>query len=298
MGVAPAARGAGVAVAARSAVRRDVPLVRPPFWGRRVHRGIALGDVLPYLNEVALFRGQWGFRKGELSDREFADLLEREARPALRRISDEAIAGGILEPAVVYGYFPVQADREDVIVYREDRRSEWLRFGFPRQEGKRRLCLADFYRPVESGEMDVAGFHVVTVGPRVSQRAQELFRENRYQEYLYWHGFGVEMAEALAEFWHRRVREELGIEGEDGETPRDLFAGRYRGARFSFGYPACPDLEDQKLLFELLRPEEIGGDVVGGVPAGAGAVNERDRDGAPGSGLLQRLRLQRVSRPA
>ena len=255
---APAARGTGLAAATRSAVRRDVPLVTPPFWGQRVHAGIALRGVLPYLNEVALFRGQWGFRKGELSDTEFADLLEREARPALRRLSDEAIAGGILEPAVVYGYFPVQADGDDLIVYRKDRRSEWLRFRFPRQEGKRRLCLADFYRPVESGEMDVAGFHVVTVGPRVSQRAQELFRANRYQEYLYWHGFGVEMAEALAEFWHRRVREELGIGGEDGETPRDLFAGRYRGARFSFGYPACPDLGDQKLLFELLRPEEIG----------------------------------------
>jgi 5-methyltetrahydrofolate--homocysteine methyltransferase len=243
---------------ARYAVARDAPLIRPPFWGRRAHKGIPVGEVAGYLNEVALFRGQWGFRKGQQSDAEFEQSLERDARPTLRRLTQEAIAQGLLEPSVVYGYFPAQSDGDDLIIYHNDQRSERLRFRFPRQSAKQRLCLADYFRPVESGEMDVAGFHIVTVGLRASEHAQRLYAENSYQEYLYWHGFGVEMAEALAEYWHARVRTELGIQGEDGTEPRDLFAGRYRGARFSFGYPACPNLEDQQQLFELLAPEEIG----------------------------------------
>ena len=254
-------RGAGptaTAVALRSRVATDAPLVQPPFWGRRVHTGIPVGEVADYLNEVALFRGQWGFRKGDQSDAEFAQSLERDARPTLRRLTQEAIAEGLLEPSVVYGYFPAQSQGDDLIIYSDDQRGERLRFHFPRQAGKQRLCLADYFRSVESGEMDVAGFHLVTVGSRASAHAQQLYAQNEYQSYLYWHGFGVEMAEALAEYWHARVRRELGIQGEDGAEPRDLFAGRYRGARFSFGYPACPDLEDQQKLFELLRPEEIG----------------------------------------
>ena len=255
---AAAAGSTATAVASRSSVAVDAPLVRPPFWGRRVHTGVAVGEVVSYLNEVALFRGQWGFRKGDQTDAEFERALERDARPTLRALTQEAIAGGLLEPAVVYGYFPAQSQGDDLIIYREDQRSEWLRFHFPRQAGKQRLCLADYYRPVDSGEMDVAGFHVVTVGARASEHAQQLYARNEYQEYLYWHGFGVEMAEALAEYWHARVRRELGIQHDDGAQPRDLFAGRYRGARFSFGYPACPNLEDQAQIFELLQPEEIG----------------------------------------
>ena len=253
------ARGGGVVGAGtRSAIARDVPLVTPPFWGRRMHKGVSVSEVAGYLNEVALFRGQWGFRKGDQSDGEFEAALEREARPVLRRLLQEATAQGLLEPAVVYGYFPVQSDGDSLIVYDESGEDERLRFEFPRQPGKQHLCLADFFRPVESGEMDVAAFHVVTVGAKASDYAQRLYAANAYQDYLYWHGLGVEMAEALAEYWHARVRRELGIAGEDGPTRRDLFAGRYRGARFSFGYPACPNLEDQAKLFELLRPEEIG----------------------------------------
>ena len=249
----------GVAVrAAQSRVRTDAAVPEPPFWGRRVVKGIALSDVASYLNETALFRGQWGLRKNDLSDVAFEQLLTDEARPALRRLISEATAQHLLEPAVAYGYFPVQADGEDLIVYEEDQRRERLRFRFPRQDGKQRLCLADYYRPVSSGEMDVAAFHVVTMGPRISEHTQSLFQGDDYQDYLYWHGFGVEMAEALAEFWHHRIREELGLAADDGPTRRDLFAGRYHGARFSFGYPACPNLEDQALLFELLGPGEIG----------------------------------------
>ena len=246
------------ALPARSSVAADVPPVVPPFWGRRLHKGLSVSEVAACVNEVALFRGQWGFRKGEQSDAEFEAALERDARPTLRRLIQEATARGLLEPAVVYGYFPVQSDGDALIVYDADARRELLRFDFPRQAGKQRLCLADYFRPVGSGEMDVAGFHVVTVGAGASDYAAQLYAGNAYQEYLYWHGFGVEMAEALAEYWHARVRRELGIAGGDGPALRDLFAGRYRGARFSFGYPACPNLEDQAKLFALLRPEEIG----------------------------------------
>ncbi len=258
---APAAKPAPVptaALPARSAVAGDIPLATPPFWGRRVHKGLSVSEVAACVNEVALFRGQWGFRKGEQSDAEFEASLERDARPTLRRLIQEATARGLLEPAVVYGYFPVQSDGDALIVYDAETRRERLRFDFPRQPGKQRLCLADYFRSVESGEMDVAGFHVVTVGAGASDYAAQLYAGNAYQEYLYWHGFGVEMAEALAEYWHARVRRELGIAAGDGPAVRDLFAGRYRGARFSFGYPACPNLEDQEKLFTLLRPEEIG----------------------------------------
>ena len=258
---APAAKPAPVpaaALPARSAVAADAPPVAPPFWGRRLHKGLSVSEVAACVNEVALFRGQWGFRKGEQSDAEFEASLERDARPTLRRLIQEATARGLLEPAVVYGYFPVQSDGDALIVYDADTRRDRLRFDFPRQPGKQRLCLADYFRPVESGEMDVAGFHIVTVGAGASDYAAQLYADNAYQEYLYWHGFGVEMAEALAEYWHARVRRELGIASGDGPAVRDLFAGRYRGARFSFGYPACPNLEDQEKLFRLLRPEEIG----------------------------------------
>ncbi len=249
---------AAPAAPARSALRRDVPVPAPPFWGRRAVKGISLRDLFPYLNEVALFRGQWNFRKGGRTDAEFDDLLQQEAVPVLRRLQDEALAAGILEPAVVYGYFPCQANGDNLIIYAEDRRTERLRFTFPRQPGKQGLCIADYFRPVASGEMDVVAFHVVTVGRRASEHTRALHAAHRYQDYLYWHGFSVEMAEALAEYWHRRIRQELGIAGDDGPTPRDLFAARYHGQRFSFGYPACPDLEDQAKIMALLRPEEIG----------------------------------------
>ncbi|MEE9278113.1 MAG: methionine synthase [Dehalococcoidia bacterium] len=242
----------------RSAVARDAPVMQPPFWGRRAIKGVSIQEVVPFLNEVALFRGQWGFKRGDASDAEFEELLEREARPVLRRLVDEAITGGILEPALVYGYFPVQSQGDDLVVYRDNRTTEWLRFSFPRQPDKRRLCLSDYFRSGDGGEMDVAAFHLVTMGPRASEHNQALFRGDAYQDYLYWHGFAVEMAEALAEYWHCRIRGEWGIGGEDGPEKKDLFAGRYHGARFSFGYPACPNLEDQRQLFELLQPQEVG----------------------------------------
>jgi 5-methyltetrahydrofolate--homocysteine methyltransferase len=242
---------------ARSDVATDVPVPTAPFLGEaRVVKGIPVRDLVPYLNESALFRGQWQLRP--VGGKEgWRHTLETEARPRLRALLDEAIATQILRPAVVYGYFPCNGDGNDVVVWDDDGR-ERVRFSFPRQRRDRRLCIADFFRPLESGEPDVIGMHVVTMGLAASEATAKLFADNRYREYLELHGVTVEMAEALAEYWHQRIRQELGIAGDDAADMEDLFDQGYRGSRYSFGYPACPDLEEQTKLFELLRPERIG----------------------------------------
>ncbi len=249
---APSAKTASTAIAVRSTLAPASAIPSAPFLGSRVIRGLPLTDIFPYLNRTALLRGQWGF-KGR--DAETAARAER----ALSQIQQQALRDGILEPAVVYGYFPAQSDGSDLIVYEADGSgSEAIRFNFPRQQGKQGRCLADYFRSVDSGDMDVIGFHVVTMGGRVGEYAQQLYAADRYQDYLYWHGFGVEIAEALAEYWHRRIRQELKIDGSDGATPEEMIKTNYQGARYSFGYPACPNLEDQALLWQLLDPERIG----------------------------------------
>src|SRR5688500_8930671 len=240
-------------------VARDNPVPTPPFWGRRVVRDLSPRHLFPYINENALFRGQWGFKQGRLSPEEFEQLTEEKARPVFEALKKRALDEPVLEPKIVYGYFPVQSEGDELIVYRpEERRKEWLRFKFPRQEGRRRLCISDLFRPRASGEMDVLGIQLVTVGDRATEIAEELRKENKYQEYLYLHGFGVESAEALAELWHKRMRAELGFASEDPPRIREIFQQSYRGSRYSFGYPACPNLEDRALVMELLRPQEIG----------------------------------------
>jgi 5-methyltetrahydrofolate--homocysteine methyltransferase len=242
---------------ARSDVRVDVPVPTPPFLGEsRIVKGIPVAEIATYLNESALFRGQWQLRPTGGKEG-WQRLLETEARPRLRALLDEAIADQVLRPAVVYGYFPCNSQGNDLIVWRRDG-SEWLRFSFPRQRRDRRLCISDFFRPVESGERDVVAFHVVTMGVEASEATARLFEANRYREYLELHGVTVEMAEALAEYWHKRIRQELAIAGEDAGDLEALFDLGYRGARYSFGYPACPDLEQQEKIFELLKPERIG----------------------------------------
>ncbi len=242
---------------ARSDVRVDVPVPTPPFLGEsRIVKGIPVREIASYLNESALFRGQWQLRPSGGKEG-WQRLLETEARPRLRAVLEEAIADQVLRPAVVYGYFPCNSQGNELIVWHQDG-SEWLRFGFPRQRRDRRLCIADFFRPVDSGERDVVAFHVVTMGLEASEATARLFTANRYREYLELHGVTVEMAEALAEYWHKRIREELGISGEDAGDLEALFDLGYRGARYSFGYPACPDLEEQEKIFELLKPERIG----------------------------------------
>ncbi|MEO7804451.1 MAG: methionine synthase, partial [Actinomycetota bacterium] len=248
-----------VVVPLRSNVAADAAVPVPPFWGSRVVTGIAQQEVAAYLNkEVALFRGQWQYKrkKGQTID-EYRHYLDAEVEPILREWLARSLEEQILTPAVVYGYFHAQSEGDDLIVYRDDAKTEWARFAFPRQQSGRFLCLADFFRSVESGEMDVVAFHLVTVGRRTSEVAQTLFKEDHYTDYLHLHGLSVEMAEALAELWHERIRQELGFGSEDGSGLKSLFRQKYRGSRYSFGYPACPNLEDQVKIMELLEPQRI-----------------------------------------
>jgi 5-methyltetrahydrofolate--homocysteine methyltransferase len=237
-------------------VTDDNPLFPPPFVGTRVAKGIAIDEIAKYLNLTALFRNQWGYRPeaGE-DDPAFKDRV----RAVLREELDKAVAAELLVPQVVWGHLPVAADGTDLVVYEDDERStERTRFSFPRQHAEPWLCISDFFRPVESPDRDYASFMLVTMGPRVSARCQQLFSEDRYTDYLKLHGLGVEMAEALAELWHRRIREELGYADEDGPTVLGLFRQQYRGGRYSWGYPACPDLTDNATVAVLLGADRIG----------------------------------------
>jgi 5-methyltetrahydrofolate--homocysteine methyltransferase len=237
----------------------DNPIFTPPFIGSRVAVGVAIEEIAGYINETALFRNQWGYRPvGGESDGEFKDRV----RAVLREELDLALSSGVLQPKVAWGYFPANGDGNDLVIWEdEERRRERLRFTFPRQGEAPWLCIADFFRPIDSGEGDWAAFHVVTMGSAVSDAAAELFAADRYGEYLKLHGLGVEMAEALAEYWHRRIREEWGFADEDGPNLLGLFRQQYRGGRYSFGYPACPDLEDNVKLAQLLDIARIGVEV-------------------------------------
>ncbi|WP_405733551.1 methionine synthase [Streptomyces sp. NBC_01537] len=241
----------------RSDVATDNPVPTPPFWGSKVVKGIPLKDYASWLDEGALFKGQWGLKQARAGGPTYEELVETEGRPRLRGLLDRMQTDGLLEAAVTYGYFPCVSKGDDLIILGEDG-TERTRFTFPRQRRGRRLCLADFFRPEDSGETDVIGMQVVTVGNRVSEAANELFATDSYREYLELHGLSVQLAEALAEYWHARVRSELGFAGEDPGDVEDMFALKYRGARFSLGYGACPDLEDRAKIARLLEPERIG----------------------------------------
>ncbi|MFE7625886.1 methionine synthase [Streptomyces sp. NPDC057509] len=243
-------------------VRSDVsvtnPVPTPPFWGSRVVKGIQLKEYASWLDEGALFKGQWGLKQARAGDGPtYEQLAESEGRPHLRGWLDKLHTENLLEAAVVYGYYPCVSKGDDLILLHEDG-SERTRFTFPRQRRGRRLCLADFFRPEESGETDVIGLQVVTVGSKIGGETAKLFEANSYRDYLELHGLSVQLAEALAEYWHARVRSELGFAGEDPAEVEDMFALKYRGARFSLGYGACPDLEDRAKIAELLQPERIG----------------------------------------
>jgi 5-methyltetrahydrofolate--homocysteine methyltransferase len=236
-------------------VQSDNPIFTPPFVGSRVVKGIPLDELAGYLNETALFRNQWHYRPetGE-SDDDFKARL----RLVLREQLAVAREDHLLVPQVVYGYFPANAEGDELVIWEdEDRSAERTRFAFPRQQEDPYLCIADFFRPVPE-EVDYAAFHIVSMGPRVSERAAEVFAADRYNDYLLMHGLGVEMAEALAEYWHRRIRTEWGFADEDGPSLGGLFKQQYRGGRYSWGYPACPDLEDNETVAELLGADRIG----------------------------------------
>lgn len=246
-------------VAKGSNVATNIPVPTPPFMGDRVVTELSLDEIYPYINTVALFRGQWGFRKGQRSRGEFEHYLDDEVRPVFDRLKRTLRDEAILQPKVVYGWFPVASDGNDLVVFDpEDHSVEIERFDFPRQARRRRLCISDFFKSVELSERDVLGLSCVTMGSEISKVAEKLFAEDAYQEYLFVHGMGVECAEALAELWHKRMRDEMGIRGDDSPHIKELFSQKYRGSRYSFGYPACPDLSHQEKLFRLLKPERIG----------------------------------------
>ncbi|PZW00222.1 methionine synthase (B12-dependent) [Micromonospora phaseoli] len=248
----------------RSDVAADVPVPRAPFFGTRVVKGVPLADYAALLDERATFMGQWGLRgarggKGP----SYEELVETEGRPRLRYWLDRLISDQVLEAAVVYGYFPAYAEGNDLVLLDENGHAERARFSFPRQRQERRLCLADFFRP-RGEELDVVALQLVTVGQPVSEYAAKLFARNEYRDYLEVHGLSVQLTEALAEYWHKRVRAELTL--PDGRTVADddptdlagLLRTDYRGCRYAFGYPACPDLEDRAKIVELLGAERIG----------------------------------------
>ncbi len=249
---------------------------KAPFFGSRVVEHPNLDEIYHYINERALIRGQWQVKKGKLSEAEYEVMLKEKIYPDLARLKKKSKQEGFLAPKAVYGYFPCQSDGDDLIIYRlrsakrpseiwnvvglpapEDM-EEFLRFTFPRQTKGKGLCIADFFAARESGRFDVVAFHLVTMGSAASDHAAKLFQANNYKDYLYFHGLSVESAEALAELWHKKIREELGIDKKDDTDTKKLFSQHYQGSRYSFGYPACPSLEDQEKLFLLLDPERIG----------------------------------------
>jgi 5-methyltetrahydrofolate--homocysteine methyltransferase len=264
-----------------------------PFYGSKVVEIKDLNKVFDFINETALFKGQWQYKQGRKSKEEYAEILEKEVYPKFQALKAQAIREKLLEAKLVYGYFPCRSENNDLIIFEDDEKTEKLRFTFPRQpieqRGGKNLCLADYFRSADtpvrmSGKhennadnsespsnlalssdadksirapVDVVAFHLVTMGRRASEHSAKLFKSDNYTDYLLFHGLSVESAEALAEMWHKRIREELGIADADAKDLNKLFHQGYQGSRFSFGYPACPNLEDQKKLFELLQPERI-----------------------------------------
>ncbi|MFN4261162.1 MAG: methionine synthase [Gemmataceae bacterium] len=235
-----------------------VSIPEPPFWGARVVQDIPLSEVFAFLNERTLFSTQWQFRKNRVNPKEYERIIQETAIPTLHRLKRWCQEEDILQPAVVYGFFPCASEGDDLLILDANSGTERLRYTFPRQDHGEYLCLSDYFLPLSAGKRDVACFMAVTVGQEVSRRTKELFDTNQYTDYLYLHGLGVEAAEALAEYWHKRIREEWGIATDDAADVVKLFKKHYRGCRYSFGYPACPHLEDQTKLFELLQPERIG----------------------------------------
>ena len=271
---------------ARSDVALDNLVPTPPFWGTRIVKGIALADYAAFLDERATFMGQWGLKPSRADDgASYEELVETEGRPRLRYWLDRILAEGIMDASVVYGYFPAVSEGDDLVILNHGDDPEGilgqpgllapdggsanlpgggaigtdrLRFNFPRQRRDRHLCLSDFVKSRESGQIDVVGFQLVTVGATVDTFTAKMFAENSYRDYMELNGLAMQLTEALAEYWHSRTREELGYKAEDPQDLAGMFKLDYRGARFSLGYPACPDMEDRRKVVELLRPERVG----------------------------------------
>jgi len=242
----------------RSNITSNNAIPQPPFWGSKCIEQIPLRAILPYINRNTLYKFQWGFKAPEKNVQEYKQWAKTELEPILNRLILQSEQENILQLKAVYGYFPCQSEGDDLIIYAHPQaQPEHCRFTFPRQTAGRHLCIADFFREVDSGEIDLVAFQLVTVGQRSADFARELFHQDRYQEYLYWHGFNAEGAEGLAEYIHRLIRAELGFAAEDARSIPEMIKQNYRGSRYSFGYPACPNLHDQDKILALLEAQRI-----------------------------------------
>jgi 5-methyltetrahydrofolate--homocysteine methyltransferase len=242
----------------RADLHADIEPPAPPFWGARVIENVAPKALLPFLNETMLYRFHWGYKKQGLDHAAWKEWAAAEVRPILHDLMDRCAAEAILAPQAVYGYWKCASEGDSVVLFEDDGTTERTRFAFPRQRRAGGVCIADFFRPIDDGERDVIGLQVVTMGQRASEEARRWFAEDRYQDYLYLHGLSVEIAEALAEYVHKRIRGELGFGHLDERRMSKLLKQGYRGSRYSFGYPACPDMADQRKLLDLLDAERIG----------------------------------------
>jgi 5-methyltetrahydrofolate--homocysteine methyltransferase len=260
-----AEREARVAAKAEEFFDTQVPraefIPEPPFWGVQYveQPQLNIKELFSFINRKALYANQWMYRRGSRSTKEYKDFIQGHVDPLFYQWCERAEERKWLQPKVAYGYFPCNSEQNELVIYTaEDHAQEACRIKFPRQIADGRRCIADYFLPLSSGRRDVVAFHVVTSGALASEKCQELFKADQYTDYLHFYGLSVETAEALAEFWHRRIRHELSISSQDGATIESLFRQTYQGERYSFGYPACPNLEDQKHIFELLKPENIG----------------------------------------
>jgi len=241
-----------------SGVSHDNPVPVPPFYGYKILKNIRPDQIYPWINTTALLKGQWQFRRGRLTEAQYGKVMKEKAEPLFEEMKARCVREKILEPRAVYGFWPCYSEGDALVVLDESGQNEAGKFVFPRQAGGRRLCLADFFRPKDSGTKDVVAFQLVTMGPRATEECEKLFKADRYADYLYLHGLSVEAAEACAEYLHKLIRQDLGIHSLDAETPEEIFRQGYRGSRYSFGYPACPRLEDQAKLFKILPAGKIG----------------------------------------
>lgn len=242
----------------RSNVEPCKKIPKAPFLGYRILKNIRMEDVFPWINNIALFRAQWQFRQGNMSKPEYDKILTDKVEPLFEELKNRCLREKILQPKVIYGFYPCYSEGNDLAVLDEAAKNIKVRFTFPRQAKEPYLCLSDFFLPKESGRLDVAGFQVVTVGEHATAVAKKHFDQNQYTEYLYLHGLSVESAEALAEYTHKMIRKELGFDQRDSHNREEVFRQGYQGSRYSFGYPACPNLEDQHKLFQLIPAEKIG----------------------------------------
>lgn len=242
----------------RAELAAQTAVPAPPFWGARVVENISVKALIPYINEQMLFTFHWGFKKAGKSLDEYWKWVDAEVRPILAKLLAECEAENILQPKAAYGYFKCASSGNSLLIFDESGSKQIGQLDLPRQDKEGGICVADFFRDVDYKERDVLAMQVVTAGQKVADVARQWFNENRYQDYLYLHGLGVEMAEAAAEYIHKRIRSELGFGHEDERDMKKLLKQGYRGSRYSFGYPACPRLEDQGLLLSLLSAEKIG----------------------------------------